>query len=71
MTRLLGRGMKLSWGLLFVTIVVIVVSNYIHEINSHPVVDKVDICEGTPSQRLQEGQGHMCTLLEKNFVGKD
>lgn len=69
-TRLLGRGMKLSWGLLFVTIVVIVVSNYIHEINSHPVVDKVDICEGTPSQRLQEGQGHMCTLLEKNFVAK-
>lgn len=71
MTRFFGRGMKLSWAVVFVFVVAIVVSNYIHEIRSLSAEDdRVDICEGLPSKRRQEGEGHLCTLLEKNFLGK-
>ena len=70
MTHLFRRGMKLSWAVVFIAVVAIVVSNYIHEINSDTVDQEKDICDGVPRQRVTEGQGHMCTPLEKNFVCK-
>ena len=63
--------MKLSWAMVFVAVIVIVVSNYIHEIKSHSVEDdEVNLCEGFPSTRELEGEGYLCTKLEKNFLGK-
>lgn len=70
-TRFFGRGMKLSWAMVFVAVIVIVVSNYIHEIKSHSVEDdEVNLCEGFPSTRELEGEGYLCTKLEKNFLVK-
>ena len=71
MTRLFGRGMKVSWAIIFIAVVAIVVSNYIHEINTLPVEEEKDICQGVPTQRVKEGEGHMCTVLDKNFVGEE
>lgn len=71
MTRFIGRGMKLSWAIVFVTVIAIVVSNYIHEIKSQSVEDsEVNICEEFPSKREKEGEGHLCTVLESNFLVK-
>lgn len=68
-TRFFGRGMKLSWALIFIAVVAIVVSNYIHEINSQSMEEnQVNICEGFPTMRKKEGEGHLCTVLEKNFL---
>jgi len=62
--------MKVSWAMIFIAVVAIVVSNYIHEINTLPVEEEKDICQGVPTQRVKEGEGHMCTVLDKNFVAK-
>jgi len=71
MTVMFGRGMRLSWAVIFVAVIAIVVSNYIHEINSEIVDGDKDICDGIPQQREVEGQGHMCTLMNsQNFVTK-
>merc|ERR1712136_57093 len=69
--HLFGRGMRLSWVIVFVGVIAIVVSNYIHERNSAPVEDDHgSICDGVPMSRKKEGEGHLCTLLDKNLVEK-
>ena len=63
--------MKLSWAMVFVAVVAIVVSNYIHEIKSLAMDDnKINLCEGFPSRRKNEGEGHLCTNLNENVLGK-